>query len=122
MLCSLNFLELTDLLAGDQQEVYRKFREQLSRNTEEWYETGLPWKEDHPHLPSNCEDSLRRLRTQVAKLRQVWRSQEYDEIIQDQLKEGVVEPALLEPQRKNYYMPHRAVIKDGAEPTKLCVV
>lgn len=48
-LCSLDVLGLADSPAGDQQEVYREFREQLSRNTEErWYETGLPWKGDHP--------------------------------------------------------------------------
>ena len=93
MLCSLGVLGLANSLAGDQQEVYGGFRERLSRNTEEgWYETGLPWKEDHRHLPSNHEGSLRRLRTQV------------------------------EPVRREYYMPHRAVIKDSAETTKLCVV
>ena len=123
MLCSLDVLGLADSPAGDQQEVYREFREQLSRNTKEgWYETGLPWKGDHPHLPSNREGSLRRLRTQIAKLRQVGRLQEYDEIIQDQLKEGVVEPAPSEPVGREYYMPHRAVIKDNAETTKLRVV
>ena len=123
MLCSLDVLGLADSPAGDQQEVYREFREQLSRNTEEgWYETGLPWKGDHPQLPSNREGSLRRLRTQVAKLRQMGRLQEYDEIIQDQLKEDVVEPAPSEPVGREYYMPHRAVIKDSAETTKLRVV
>lgn len=123
MLCSLGVLGLADSLAGDQQEVYRGFCERLSRNTEEgWYETGLPWKEDHRHLPSNREGSLRRLRTQVAKLRQVGLLQEYDEIIQDQLKECMVEPAPSEPVGREYYMPHRAGIKDRAETTKLCVV
>lgn len=50
-LCSLDVLGLADTLASDQQEVYKKFREQLSCNPEEgWYETGLPWKGDHPPL------------------------------------------------------------------------
>ena len=123
LLCSLDVLGLADSLAGDQQEVYREFCEQLSRNTEEgWYETVLPWKNDHPHLPSNREGSLRRLRNQVVKLRQVGNLQEYDEIIQDQLKEGVVEPAPSEPVGREYYMPHCMVIKESAETTKLRVV
>ena len=123
LLCSLDVLGLADSPAGDQQEVYKEFREQLSRNAEEgWYETGLPWKGDHPHLPSNREGSLRRFRVQVAKLRQMGKLREYDEIIQNQLKEGVVEPAPSEPVGREYYMPHRAVIKESAETTKLRVV
>ena len=47
---------------------------------------------------------------------------EYDEIIQDQLKEGVVELVPSEPVGREYYMPHRAVVKESAETTKLRVV
>ena len=122
-LCSLDVLGLADTPAGDQQEVYKEFREQLSRNPEEgWYETGLSWKGDHPPLPSNREGSLRRLRTQVTKLRHVGKLKEYDQIIKDQLEEGVVELAPRQPVGREYYMPHRAVIKESAETTKLRVV
>ena len=77
-LCSLDVLGLADSPAGDQQEVYREFREQLSRNTEEgWYETA--GKGDHISLLSNSEGSLRRLRTQVVKLRQMEKLGKYDE-------------------------------------------
>ena len=97
-LCSLDVLGLADTPAGDQQEVYKEFREQLSRNPEEgWYETWLPWKGDHPPLHSNREGSLRRLRTQVTKLRHVGKLKEYDQIIKDQLEEGVVELAPPQP-------------------------
>lgn len=74
MICSFDVLGLAHSPAGDQQEVYRECREQLSRNTEEgWYETGVPWKGHHPHLLSNREGSLRRLRTQVTKLAETTR-------------------------------------------------
>ena len=57
-------------------EVYKEFREQLTRDPEKgWYETGLPWKGDHPPLPTNKEGSLRRLHAQLSKLRP-WESWE----------------------------------------------
>jgi len=68
--------------------------EQLNRDPEKgWYETGLPWKGDHPPLPTNKEGSLRCLHAQLSKLRRMGKLGEYDTIIRDQLTEGVVEPA-----------------------------
>ena len=48
---------------------------------------------------------------------------EYDAINRDQLTEGVVEPAPLHAATgKEFYMPHRAVIRETAETTKMWVV
>ena len=122
-LCALDVLGLADAPAGDQLGVYKEFREQLTRNPEEgWYETALQWKGDHPPLPNNKEGSLRRLHTQVSKLRRMGKLEDYHEIIQDQMKEGVVEPAPMNPIGREFYMPHRAVIRETAETTKLRVV
>ena len=41
-LCKLDVLGLADLSTGDQAEVCVKFKEQLTQDTEGWYETGLP--------------------------------------------------------------------------------
>ena len=61
-LCTLDVLGLADSLAGDQLEVYKEFREQVTPNPEKgWYKMGLPWKGGHPPLPTNKEGSLRRL-------------------------------------------------------------
>ena len=118
-LCALDVLGLADAPAGDQLEVYKEFREQLTRNPEEgWYETALPWKGDHPPLHNNKEGSLRRLHNQVS----MGKLEEYHEIIQNQLKEGVVEPAPVKPIGREFYMPHRAVIRETAGTTKLRVV
>ena len=122
-LCTLDVLGLADSPAGDQLEVYKEFREQLTRDPEKgWYETGLPWKGDHPPLPANKEGSLRRLHTQLSKLRRMGKLGEYDAVIRDQLKEDVVEPAPLQATGKEFYMPHRAVIKETAETAKMRVV
>ena len=65
---------------------------------------------------------MRRLHNQVSKLRRMGKLEEYHEIIQNQLKEGVVEPAPVKPIGREFYMPHRAVIRETAETTKLRVV
>eukprot|EP00112_Aurelia_sp_Birch-Aquarium-sp1_P007313 Seg1796.10 transcript_id=Seg1796.10/GoldUCD/mRNA.D3Y31 product="hypothetical protein" protein_id=Seg1796.10/GoldUCD/D3Y31 len=52
-LCSLDVLGLADKPEGDQQPVYQEFKEQLIRNPEGWYETGLLWKSNHDALHNN---------------------------------------------------------------------
>ena len=56
----LDVLRLADKLLPqhDQGEVYREFREQLTQIEEGWYEVSLPWKGNHPPLPSNEQGSL----------------------------------------------------------------
>lgn len=52
-LCELHVLGLRDTPGGDQADVYEEFKEQLTRGPEGWYETGLPWRGNHPPLPNN---------------------------------------------------------------------
>ena len=65
-LCRLDVLGLEDSPEHDQQAVYPEFREQLMRDPEGWYETSLPWKDNHPPLPHNKAGSLRTLFTSGA--------------------------------------------------------
>ena len=91
-------------------EVYKEFREQLIRNPEKgWYETGLPWK-------AVCDAYT------LLKLCRIGKLGEYDAIIRDQLAEGVIAPAPPQAIGKEFYMPHRAVIRETAETTKMRVV
>ena len=64
-LCRLDVRGLKDHPAGDQDNVYQEFKEQLERSTEGWYETGLMWKGNHPLLANNKEGSMKRLETLV---------------------------------------------------------
>ena len=48
--------------------------------------------------------------------------QKYDGIIQDQLSQGIVERVHSEPQGKEFYIPHKAVIRETAESTKIQIV
>ena len=90
-LCRLDVLGIADSASGDEDEVYSEFKEQLKRDEDGWYETGLPWKGNHPSLPSNEAGSLRRLTSLVKKLRSQGIIERYDQEIQDQIKAGIVE-------------------------------
>ena len=48
--------------------------------------------------------------------------EQYNEIIQDQLEQGIVEPAPAEVNGKEFYIPHKGVVKQSAETTKLRIV
>ena len=123
-LCSLDVLGLEDKPAYNQQAVYSEFQEQLVRHPEGWYETGLLWTAGHPPLPNNRNGSLQRLSSLVKKLQRVpGHLDEYDRIIQDQLKEGIVERVSDESQgERAFYLPHKAVIRETAESTKMRIV
>ena len=121
-LCRLDVLGLADAPTHDQETVYSEFKEQPKRDPERWYETGLPWRGNHPSLPNNKQGSLRRLNSLTKKLQREGHTTEYNAIIQDQLKEGVVERAPAVPTNQEFYIPHKAVIKETAESTKMRVM
>ena len=108
----MDVLGLEDTPNGDQSVVYAV----------SWYETRLPWKGDHPPLPSNESGSLKRLGSLVQRLKKTGRLDEYDAIIQDQLREGIVEEADMPASGKEFYIPHKAVVRENAESTKMRVV
>ena len=119
-LCSLDVLGLQDRPDGDQQSVYDDFKEQLKRSDEGWYETGLLWKHGHDIHPNNKSGSLRRMENLVKKLqREPDLLAQYDEVIQDQLAKGIVEKLTSDPIGREFYIPHKPVIRESAESTKL---
>ena len=121
-LCKLDVLGLADSPLGDQGVVYEEFKEQLQRSEEGWYETGLPWKGNHPTLPNNKEGSLRRLATLVRKLEKNGSIDDYNAVIQEQLAEGIVERAPNSVEGREFYIPHKGVVRETAESTKLRIV
>ena len=122
-LYSLDVLGLTDTKEGDQQDVYAEFKEQLMRKPEGYYETRLPWKQNHPDLPTNEQVSLQRLNANLTKLDRRDLLQQYDDVMKQQLADGILEPAPEEPTGDVvHYIPHKAVIREQAESTKLRIV
>ena len=120
-LSALDVLGLADN-AGQESNVMGEFEEQLIRSDEGWYETALPWKPNHPPLLSNRDGSLRRLRSLLRKLGRTNMLAEYDAVIRDQVETGVVEKAPSEVVGKEFYLPHRAVVRENAETTKTRIV
>lgn len=57
-LCHLDTLGLSDTPTNNQGSEFAKLKEQLVRDTEGWYETGLPRGRNHTVLPNNKEGSL----------------------------------------------------------------
>ena len=107
-------------------------RLQFKRNR---YEVTLPWKESHPDIPDHfvlCLNRLRYLQRKLLKSPQLL--EEYDSIIRDQLKSGVVEPVVenvVNPPEAHvpvnlnqsvHYLPHHGVIRQDKQMTKHRIV
>jgi hypothetical protein len=93
-------------------------------------EVSMPRKEAHAPLPTNYALAVRRLHGLHRRLCQNPTTlQEYDKIIQDQIKKGIVqlveplvEPHDCENERMLHYLPHHAVVRQSRETTKVRVV
>ena len=66
--------------------------------------------------------SLKRPGSLVQHLKKAGRLDEYDAIIQEQLREEIVEEANMPDSGKEFYIPHKAVVRENEESTKLQVV
>lgn len=122
-LCSLDVLGLEDKSGIDQGNVYGNFIEQLHQSEDGWYETGLSWKPDHLPLPTNERGSIKRLEGLVRKLeREPGMIDKYDQVIQEQLAQGIVERVVEEPKERICYIPHKPVLRESAATTKLRIV
>ena len=77
-------------------------------------------------LPLNYDNSLQRLNSQMRKLKKdPHLLEEYDLVIQEQLRDGVIEAVsdLEVPEMgRTHYLPHHAVVRRDAKTTKLRVV
>ena len=87
------------------------------------YEVHLPWKQTHLDLPDNHDFCKRRLGSLLKRLGQNPELlRHYDSIIQDQLRQGIVEvvrePAKCESGRV-HYLPHHGVFRHDKQTTKL---
>ena len=94
----------------------------------ERYEIELPWKNDCLPIPDNynlCYNRLKSMHYKLSKTPEVLK--EYDDIIQEQLKSGIIEKLPnpeVETRNKEgvHYLPHHAVIRQNRETTKLRIV
>ena len=121
-LCHVDVLGLADTSENDQSMVHAEFKEQLVRAGEGWYETGLSWRGNHPELANNKQGSVQRLESLTRRLQRKGQFPAYNEIIQDQLNANIVEKAPEGVSGKEFYIPHKAVVRESAATTKMRIV
>ena len=84
-LCSLDVLGLKDTGTTKNKTIHEDFLQQLNKTQGAFYETRLPWKEDHVPLPTNKNLSVAQLNSTTRKLERMGKLQDYDQIMQEQV-------------------------------------
>ena len=90
----------------------------------ERYSVRLPWKAGDGRLPMNYQLCCSRLRGLNRRLdKDPVLAKEYNEVIQEQLREGIIERVTEKNEPEDvHYLPHNPIIRKTAETTKLRVV
>ncbi|XP_072400213.1 uncharacterized protein [Diabrotica undecimpunctata] len=80
----------------------------------------LPWLNEHPLISDNLVVARRRLDNTLNKLKRSNLFESYNFIFNEWLNEGVIE-IVNNPEENNcvHYLPHRPVIKNNSETTKI---
>ena len=122
--CSLDVLGLNEDTSNLDNDIYQRFKDQLGKNEEGWYETNIMWKQFSPALPSNKTGSLGRLGSLLRKLRKAPKLlQQCDQIMRDQLNDDIVERVSDDmPFGKELYLPHQPVIGKTAVSAKVKII
>ena len=120
------FWDLDSLgIAEDEPSVCNQFAQQITFDGKR-YEVRLPWKPDHPPLSGNKQLCQARLRNLITRLRQSpLLLSEYNSIMQEQLKAGIIEEVDQEGQEcidRIHYLPHHGVVRQDKESSKLRIV
>lgn len=101
-------------------EVHEGLKNAIIFNGER-YVVSLPWKEGIGPLPRNQENSMKRLKGQMERLKEnpdILKT--YDAIIREQEENGIIERvAELDAADRVHYLPHHAVIRKNAKTTKV---
>ena len=87
---------------------------------EGWYETNLFWREKHAPLDTNKSGSLGQLNGLLNNLKRNEQLNTYNDIIRDHQENGILEKIDERSQCQNneYFMPHKAVVREAAQITK----
>ena len=105
--------------------VYEHFLDSIRFDGQK-YVVKLPFRESAPLLPGNYQLSVKRLNSMLSRLRkQSELLKEYDEIVRDQTKKGILEdvdPNAPTVVSKTHYLPHHPVIRDDKDTTRVRIV
>ena len=105
--------------------VYEHFLDSIRFDGQK-YVVKLPFRESAPLLPDNYQLSVKRLNSMLSRLRkQPELLKEYDEIVRNQTKKGILEDVDLNAPTvvsKTHYLPHHPVIRDDKDTTRVRIV
>ena len=123
-------LESSGIIPNEGEGVYDSFIEEINFEGGK-YSVSLPWKSEVPDLPDNLRQAMGCLASTVRKLKRDPETlQKYDQIIMDQLEQGVISKCEStdvgegggDMQKGVHYLSHHPVIKPLKESTKLRIV
>ena len=123
-LYSLDVLGVEDRGENDQFDVLRDFKENIARRDDGRYEVSFPWIPGAELSSTNEALSRKRLQNVERRLSNNENLRgEYADIIEEQLRLGIVEEAPERPTGERvFHMPHKPVIKESAVTTKVRMV
>ena len=78
------------------------------------YEVRLPWIEGHPPVPRSFNLTRRRLENTIRKLARSMLWTEYEEVLEDWLKTGIIEEVPMLQRDEGHYLPHQPVVKENS--------
>ena len=120
----LDVLGVEDRGEDDQLDVYAEFKDNVKRDETGRYEVSIPWVPGSKLTTTNEGGSRKRLASMERKLKRNERLEEdYRNIVKEQLKSGIIEPAPEKPTgQRLFYMPHKPVVREEATTTKVRMV
>ena len=123
-LYSLDVLGVQDRGENDQLDVRKEFKDDITRREDGRYEVRVPWIPGNTLEGTNEQASRRRLQNVNNKLIQnPDQKKEYEKIIEDQLRDGVIETVPEQPSgERTFYMPYKSVVRESAATTKVRMV
>ncbi|GBM17523.1 hypothetical protein AVEN_198026-1 [Araneus ventricosus] len=112
-LWDLDFMGLSEnsAISNEEKETIECFERGI-RLEGDRYSVGLLWKSEMGQLENNFEVTLRRfknLRNRLNRNPEIF--EQYKNVIEEQIKEGIVEECSQEITESSYFMPHREIIK-----------
>lgn len=114
----------TVIFTEEENEALEKLKGSI-RYTGKGYKVGVPWKEDKPRLPDNCQTALSRLCNMENKLKKDCAlGTEYSRVIKGYVEKGYlrrVEPDEPSPPEV-WYLPHFPVVRMDKTTTKVRIV
>eukprot|EP00794_Sanderia_malayensis_P020737 gene20737-22768_t len=120
---SIEALGLADVDEEQDKEFHENFQEKLTRLDDGTYSTRLPWKANVVKIPTNKEVAIGRLYCTTIRLEKLKKLEEYHEVMETQVKDGILEIVPEKPTGEViHYVPHQAVIRENAESTRMHIV